>query len=201
MFHKTVFFDLGNVILFFSHEKMCDQIALVCDLSKQEVWDILFSHHLGEKYERGTVSSQDLHTFFCKRSKKQIQFDDLMEAAGNIFTPNQPIFEIITKLKKNGHDLILLSNTCEAHFIYAQKNFPILGLFDHFVLSYEVKSVKPEPAIFTYALALAKNPKENCFYIDDTEGHIMAARTIGLDAEKFNNIPELEYHLKKRAFL
>lgn len=199
--NKTVFIDLGNVILFFSHEKMCAQIADFCHIDIKDVKKALFVEGWGERYERGIVDSRGIHTHFSEITKKKLSFSGLMRAASDIFEPNVAITEIIKQLKSNQVHLVLLSNTCEAHFDFAFTHFPILHLFDSYVLSYEIGARKPEAKIFEKALIVANCPKEACFFTDDVSEHVEAARRLGIDAEVYSAIDPFVEQLTKRKFL
>ena len=39
---RTFLFDMGNVLVHFSHEKMCAQMGALCEKSAEEVRDVLF---------------------------------------------------------------------------------------------------------------------------------------------------------------
>jgi len=198
---KTVFFDLGNVLIFFSHQKMCEQIAAVYETSFASIYEILFKKGLAKEYESGFISSEELHMGLSKSLGKQGDFFALMQAASAIFTPNPAIYPLVHRLKKEAVQLILLSNTCEAHFNYAYSHFPILQLFDRYLLSYEVKLRKPAPLIFRKALSLSGSPPADCFYTDDLQENIRAARKEGIDAEIFTDADSLEKHLTVRNIL
>lgn len=198
---KTVFFDLGNVILFFSHAKMCAQIAAFCGIEEASVKESLFDKGMAELYERGTIDSRTLHGHFCSLSRSELDFAGLMRAAGDIFEPNREIVGVIEGLKAKGVRLVLLSNTCEAHFKYAYEHFPQLHHFDDFVLSYEVGALKPESKIYHHALSLAKNPVENCFYTDDIPAFIEGAKKLGLDAVQYTSTERLTDELLRRGYL
>ena len=101
-------------------------------------------------------------------------------------------------MKKQGYRLVLLSNTNAAHFDFLTPRLPILDLFDEKILSFEVGVLKPHPKIYSAAIAAAKCPPQNCFYIDDIPEYVVAARTHGIDAEVFTDVPSLQAHLKKR---
>jgi FMN phosphatase YigB (HAD superfamily) len=199
--NKTVFFDLGNVLLFFSHEKMFRQLGEVCEIDEKEVQQFLSTENLADRYERGCLDSRAMHHLFCKKTNKQLPFSKFMKAASDIFEPNIEIVPIVKKLKENNTRLIILSNTCEAHFAFAFCHYPIIHLFDHYILSYEVGSRKPESLIFAHALSRAESPIENCFYTDDVAEYIHAAKKEGLDGEVFSTAGILKKQLMERGFL
>ncbi|MCX6989560.1 MAG: HAD family phosphatase [Chlamydiae bacterium] len=198
---RTVFFDLGNVILLFCHQKMCSNLAEVCGLPLETIQTALLKSHLGDLYERGLLNDAQLHQKICEQFSIDIHPADFFQAMSDIFTLNEPIVPIIEELKKNGIELILLSNTCPAHFNYALKNYPILQLFDKYVLSYEVGARKPEPEIFLHALSLSSSEIKNCFYTDDIEEFVKSAKTLGIDAHTFTTTTKLSDALLVRDFL
>lgn len=198
---KTIFFDLGNVLLFFSREKMLKQIADLCQLEQHAMEKLLISSNYMDLYEKGLISSEQFYQYVAARARAPITFAALAHAASDIFQPNEEAYPFLEELKKRGTRLILLSNTNEVHFAFARAHYPFLQLFDHFILSYEVNSIKPEPRIYTRALQEALCPKEACFYTDDIPEFITAAREQGIDAEQYIDVKTLVNHLKARGFL
>lgn len=197
--HKTLFFDLGNVLLFFDHQKMICQLAKYCNLDISLIEEIV--RRYGTDYERGTITSDAIFKELVSLSKKTLDFSSVMEAMGNIFQPNLPVIELAMALKQKGHPLFLLSNTCEAHFRYAIKHYPFLKGFDGYVLSFEVKALKPEKKIYEKALELAGCRSEGCFYVDDIPEYVQAAKNLCIDAERYTTVEQLATHFSKRGML
>lgn len=195
---KTVFFDIGNVLVFFNQEKMFEQISLCSGIDLFDVKKLLLEHHLGEQYEIGKIDSEGIFQIFQNHSPKSLSLYELLDAASNIFTPNFELWPLVEELKKQQVRLVLLSNTNECHFNHLYSHYPVLHLFDHKVLSYEVGSAKPNALIFQKALSYADGES---FYTDDLSENILAARRLGLDGEVFTGIPSLKTHLASRGFL
>ncbi len=195
---KTIFFDLGGVLLNFSHDKMCKNIAKYCDLEDDLVQAHLFKKGLGEQYERGEIDSHTLYQHFCQLSGQNLDFSELMDAVSDIFSPKEEMEPVLKSLKKQNISLFLLSNTCEAHFNFAKKHFDFLQLFDGYILSYEAASRKPERSIYETALVLARAPKEECFYTDDVPEYVDAALSYGIDSHLFEHAEGLVRALKDR---
>jgi glucose-1-phosphatase len=196
---RTIFFDLGNVLIFFDHQKMCRQIADYSGLELDLVQSVM--HKYGDLYERGHVDSKMIYDELCRMAQKKLDFETLMRAVSDIFQPNDPVIEIALKLKSSGHRLFLLSNTCEAHFAFASSQFPFLKHFDGYVLSYEVGARKPEKKIYEKALEIAGCRNEECFYTDDVLPYIESARSFDIDAEQYTTPQELTQHLNARGIL
>lgn len=196
---RTIFFDLGNVLIFFSHQKMCEQVAAYCDLDLNFVKTMLDQY--GDPHERGHINSQTLFDECSRLSQKKLNFEMLMNSLSDIFEPNDPVISIAHELKRKGHRLFLLSNTCDAHFNFALSQFPFLKSFDGYVLSYEVGARKPEKKIYEKALEIAGCRKDECFYTDDILPYVETARSLEIDAEQYKTPHDLVDHLTSRKIL
>lgn len=196
---KTIFFDLGNVLVFFDHSKMYNQMALCTGLSQEAVQKILIDEKIGEQYEAGKINSLSIYQYILSRSPKWFHMEDLFEATSNIFTPNKSLFPIIEKLKEQGIQLILLSNTSECHWERIINTYPILDCFDDYILSFKVGALKPSKEIFLDALSKATCNVKNCFYTDDVPKFIEGAKKVGLDGEVFTGASSLKKALSSRG--
>ena len=58
---KTFLFDMGNVLVFFSHPIMCRQMAEVCGVSPPELKARVFDSALQWDFERGFLSEEEFH--------------------------------------------------------------------------------------------------------------------------------------------
>lgn len=196
---KTVFFDLGNVILFFDHQKMFQQLAHYCGLDATWIQAQVLKYL--DPFERGDIDSRHIHHMLSQESGKKLDFQGLQHAMSNIFELNEPMVALIKQLKKNQTPLFLLSNTCDAHFDFAYTHYPVLHLFDGYVLSYEVGARKPEKKIFEKALAIANCRAEDSFYTDDIPEYIESAKQMNIDAEVFTHHNRLTEHLIARGLI
>lgn len=200
-FKKTVFFDLGNVVLLFCHQRMCKQVADCSGVPLTQVEEALLKSSYADLYERGGIDNHTLHKKFCEHFSSQVTANEFYSAFSDIFTLNTEIIPLIEKLKNNNVELIVLSNTCPAHFEYALKNYPALSLFDSYILSYEVGARKPEKEIFQHALAKSSSEIKNCFYTDDIQQYVESAQNLGIKAHTFTSALSLENELRKQGFL
>ena len=194
---RTLLIDLGNVLVFFSHERMCAQIAEVCGAPLADLEQILLEQHLQRRFERGEVSEDEFRAALEAEFRRSLDPEALKRAAADIFTLNEPMVPLLDRWKRDGYRLVLLSNTCVTHYEWVRERFDVLDRFDHCVLSYQVGAVKPEAAIFQDALAAIDCPPEECFYTDDIEDYVARSRSFGLRAEVFRDVPTLTSQLEK----
>lgn len=196
---RTIFFDLGNVLIFFDLSKMWRQIADYTGLELINVQEVM--QHYTDPYERGIIDSKILHRELGKMARKELHFETLMHALSDIFQPNTATLSIAQKLKQRGHRLFLLSNTCDAHFQFISSQFEFLKFFDGYILSYEVGARKPEKKIYEKALEIAGCGNEECFYTDDILLYVETARSFRIDAEQYTTPQALTQHLNIRGML
>jgi putative hydrolase of the HAD superfamily len=193
---RTIFFDLGNVIVFFDHHRACRRLAAISGKTVAEIYHFVFESGLEDRLDRGEISADRFWNELRRFLGVTISKEDLRELWEDIFTPNTDIFPLITTLKRE-HTLFLLSNTNEIHYRYCRAKYPILNLFDDAVLSFRVGSRKPEDRIFNRALERAGIPPEKAVYIDDIQRYILKARELGIHGVHYSSVPRLKEDLKE----
>lgn len=196
---KTILFDLGNVLLDFSHERMFEQIATIFEVSTDIVQEALFGNSYIQKFDRGLVSEREVQAYLEAQFSRRCGRDRLRTAVGDIFTPNTEMIDLVQLLKHLNFRLVLLSNTCVTHIEWIRTHYPLLDLFDDLVLSYEVGACKPEAAIFAAALQTIRCAPGECFYTDDILDYVEMARHHGLQAEQFSGAQAFRQQLGIRG--
>jgi FMN phosphatase YigB (HAD superfamily) len=197
---EFLYFDLGKVLVDFSVERMCRQIAAVAGLDTAAVYEAIFTGGLEEQYEAGRVTAQEFHEQFCRRTGRRPDFDAMRDAGNDIFTLIEPMLPVVSQLAAAGYRLGILSNTCEGHWEYCLRRYRILTEnFSVHALSYRIGACKPNEAIFRAAAELAGCRPEKIFYVDDVATHVAAARAVGFDAVQYTTTAELVEELRKRA--
>ncbi len=198
---RTFLFDMGNVLVHFSHKRMCEQLGTLCNRGVTEIEAFLLDQGLQLQLERGMISEGEFHALFEESIGQRVDHDKLLHAASDIFELNSPIVPILDELKRRGHRLVLMSNTSITHFEFIQRRFDVLNRFDDFVVSYEVGAVKPEPQIYEAALKTIGCAPHKCFYTDDIKEYVDEARKYGIDGEVFDGVAELRAQLTKREIV
>ena len=197
---KFVYFDLGNVLLNFSHQRMVDQVAAVAGVSGSLVQQHLFDNDLENRYETGELNSAEFHAEFCSLIKKECDLDDFLTACGDIFWLNEPTIPVVSQLAQLNIGLGILSNTCEAHWDFAMKRFPALQqLLPVCVTSYGAKSMKPDKKIYEVAVEKAGVLPSEIFFTDDKPENVQAAQAAGFEAVLFTTATQLLRDLAKRG--
>jgi HAD superfamily hydrolase (TIGR01509 family) len=188
---KTCFFDMGNVLVHFSHQKMCRNIATLCGWSEPETTRFLMDEGRQWKLERGEITEEQFHDEFCRATGKSLNIDELRHAAADIFWLNESIVPVLHRLKEAGRRLVLLSNTSITHLNFIERNFNVLELMDDRVTSFEAGAIKPENRIYEVALSKAQCDPDECFYTDDIEAYIRKAETFGIHSRIYTTTERL----------
>lgn len=196
---RTCLFDMGNVLVFFSHARMCEQLGRLCDLPGEEMQKLLIDSGVQWDYERGRIKPPEFHAWFQAATSRTVSLEDLNRAGSDIFWLNHEIVPVLDRLKAAGMRLVVLSNTCQAHFDWVWKNYQVLQRFDAWITSCDVGAMKPEPAIYEAALREIGCRPEECFYTDDIPKYVDAGRSHGLIAEVFTDVTNLASHLKREG--
>lgn len=197
---RTCLFDMGNVLLFFSHERMCAQMGRLCGRTAGQIWEAVMDSGLQARFECG-LPEAEYHRQFEDAAGARVGFDALIEAHCDIFRPNAAIVPVVDALRAGGVRLVLLSNTDRLHFEFCRRQFDILSRFDAFVASCAVGAMKPSEAIYRAALdAIECEPRE-CFYTDDIAGYVERGRQFGLDGETYASVEKLVSDLRNRGVM
>jgi FMN phosphatase YigB (HAD superfamily) len=198
---RFIYFDLGNVLLNFSHRRACEQIGGVAGVSADRVWEVLFESGLEHRFEAGQLDGAAFYEEFCTGIGCRPDHNQLLQAGSDIFTLNAPMLPLVAQLRAAGHRMGILSNTCAPHWSYCLKrNFGPLRMANNaYALSYEIGCTKPDPRIFQAAAALAKTAPEEIFFTDDIFSHVEAAKAAGWDAVPFTTAPKLAEALRERG--
>jgi glucose-1-phosphatase len=194
---RTCFFDMGNVLVHFSHEKMCRNLSEVCGLSYEQVRKWLLEDGQQWRLERGEISERQ----FCDELEaccgRTLSLTEVCHAAADIFWLNESIVPVLQQLKDKGLRLVLLSNTSQTHLQFIEQNFDVLKLMDDRVTSFEVGALKPDEEIFRSALQKAGCAADECFYTDDIAAYIQQASRFGIHARLYTTTEKLLQELQE----
>ncbi|HBT76343.1 MAG TPA: hypothetical protein DEB39_05320 [Planctomycetaceae bacterium] len=205
---RFVFFDLGNVIVKFSIEKLLHQAAAVVGRDADMLYDVIFDTHLQHRHERGEITEDEYYDTFCDRIGVRVRKDVLLSAISDIFTFNTPMLPVMAYFAERDIPRGILSNTAPAHWNHCRATYPEIHRLipSNHVLSYEVGAMKPDRRIYETAFQTSARivpgitPSEILF-IDDLEQNIAAARDFGFDAVRYLDDARLAQSLRERGIM
>jgi len=198
--YKTIFFDIGGVLLNIYPERTVDYLADIANLTSQQIID-LFPEEEHQKYERGEISDND----FYSAVKNKLQHSNGMSSenfwkAWSMMVGERSLVADIMDQLADSLSVWLLSNTNPYH-ILREKRTEIFKNIDGAIYSYDVGYRKPELGIYKVALEKSDTIPEQALFIDDLEENVLAAKEVGIDAIHFVSFDDLVNNLKNRQIL
>jgi putative hydrolase of the HAD superfamily len=181
----TFLFDIGKVLLDFDFENSLRKL-LPTGTPEDEI-DARLDRMLERKdeFEGGHVSPEDYIPWALEILGHGIGPETFIQAWQNIFTPNQPMWQVVDKLHAKGHRLILFSNTNAIHCPWIFENYEIFSRFETGVLSFEVGAIKPEDEIYHHAIKAHDLVATETLYIDDLPANVETGRRLGFRTHQY----------------
>lgn len=195
---KIIAFDLGGVLLDFSHKTISTNLSGVTGIEESLIFDFIFKSGIEHDFDTGKITGEQFYAGLREHFTVHLSYESFKRNWNEIFRVNQGMPELLEKLKAKGYRLFLLSNTNELHFPYCQNTFGFLKIFDEFLLSYKLGIRKPSPEIFQKLKSYSNN---EIIFIDDIMDNVVAAQKEGIDAIRFTSREELEDIFRKKRII
>lgn len=196
---KTILFDLGKTLIPFDFSRGYRGMEALCGVSAADIRARLGTTDLVDRFESGLVEPHDFVRELSALIGAEVDYGGFCQAWSSIFLPEPLVPESMIEALHRNYRLLLLSNTNAIHFAMLVETYPMLRHFDDFVLSYKVRALKPDPAIYREAIALAGCRAGECFYTDDVEAYVEGARCHGIQAVQFQSLAQLEDDMRARG--
>jgi HAD superfamily hydrolase (TIGR01509 family) len=198
---KAIIFDLGRVIVPFDFQRGYARLEPLCGIPAAEIQARIRATGLVQRFESGEIEPRNFIHQYSEQLGMTIGYEDFQEIWMSIFLPETLIPEPMLEEIARTHRLVLLSNTNRLHFEGILANYPLLRHFHQFVLSYEVGAMKPAPLIYQKAIQAAGCAPGECFFTDDIEEYVEAAKKMGIDAVQFQSAAQTRDELRRRDVL
>ncbi|MDR3108737.1 MAG: HAD family phosphatase [Planctomycetaceae bacterium] len=206
---RFVYFDFGNVLVYFSVPRLLKQVRDVVDANAatiEQMSEVVFGSGLENRFETGLITEAEFLDEFQSIVGKKLPVDKLRQAVSDIFSLNQAIFPVLQSLNDANVPRGILSNTSIMHWEFCKIKYPIVHelIPSNHVLSYEAGSMKPEQGIYKTALqqvtkVMPSIQSQEILFIDDLEHNVQAAKKFGFDAVRYTDTKNLTAELKKRG--
>ena len=179
MKYKNIVFDFGNVIGKFDGHYILRQFCS-SEQDLELLFDVIFSGW-GE-LDKGTVDYNENIENVVRRVPARLEdtVRSFFRGWPEHIIPIRQTADFIRELQDRKVPIYLLSNAPTYFAVWAQR-IDTLRLFDGIVFSAPLKMAKPEPAIYQYLFQTYDLKPEECFFIDDLEKNIRAAKEAGMD--------------------
>ena len=186
-----IILDMGNVLLEWDKDKILQGVS---DTKKEYlVLDkTIFQSGLWERLDLGTMSREELVLKVVSMigSTYQKKVEEVIWNWPSYIDIYREVFPVLSELKKKGDRIFVLSNTSKVFYdLLDEQLSPLKELLDGFVLSCDIKAIKPDLAMFKEILDKYQLDPANCIFLDDIEDNTSAAEKLGIKA----------YQVKKRS--
>ncbi len=176
---SIVVFDLGKVLMDFDYAIAGRHIAARAKMPAAEVQKFLNQSPLLHRYETGLMTRQE----FFEAVRQATGFrGDIEEFGGffaDIFTEMPAMTALHAALRRQGIPTYIFSNTNDLAMEHIRRSFPFFANFDGYILSYEVRAMKPDTKIYEALEALTGNRGAEILYLDDRPENVAAGAARG----------------------
>ncbi len=186
-----IILDMGNVLLEWNKDKILQGVSdtkeeyLVLDKA-------IFQSGLWLRLDLGTMTREELVLKVVSMIGRgyQKKVEEVIWNWPSYIDIYREVFPVLSELKKKGHRIFVLSNTSKVFYDLLEEQLsPLKELLDGFVLSCDIKAIKPDLAMFKGILDKYQLDPTNCVFLDDIEDNTIAAEKLGIKA----------YQVKKRS--
>ena len=186
-----IILDMGNVLLEWNKDKILRSVVKT-EKDYMILDKAIFQSGLWERLDLGTLTREELVLKVVSMIGSIYQ-EKVQEVVWNwpsyieIYTE---VFPLLVRLKEKGHRIFVLSNTSPVFYELLEEQLsPLNEILDGFVLSCDIKAIKPDPKMFEEILHKYQLDPANCIFLDDVKDNTKMAESLGIKA----------YQIKKRS--
>jgi FMN phosphatase YigB (HAD superfamily) len=176
---KAVVFDLGKVLLDFDYGILARRMEALSDVPAQAILQVVNQTPLLHRYETGLMGDREFFEAVVAATGFRGGEVRFLEWFGDIFTEIVPMVGLHEALVGRGIPTYVFSNTNAQAIRHVRQVFPFYRKFTGEVLSYEVRSMKPDAGIYEAVERLSGFSGADLLYLDDRSENIAAGASRG----------------------
>jgi putative hydrolase of the HAD superfamily len=198
---RAVIFDFGKVL-----SALPDVDAHTALVEAAGVPDAVFEEHYWahrHAYDAGALNGETYWQSVAEGAGFVLSAEKLARLHhhdclmwGNL---NASMLDWAKALQRAGFKTAILSNMGEVNLAYMRRSFEWLADFTYLTWSCELRTAKPDPAIYQHTLERLGVNGPEAMFIDDIPANIAAARSLGIDAILFEDVLQLRKQLAARG--
>lgn len=187
-YYDGFIFDYGGVLV--QHQTAEDQrrLAEIARIPTEAFTELYWANRAG--YDKGKLTAAEYWLDLAREAGITPPDPESIERLTEADTESWMRFDSIMwewlkDLRASGKRLAMLSNMPRDLGEALRTRTERLTAFDQVTLSYEVRSVKPEPAIYEHCLDGLNTSPERTLFLDDRIENVQAAELLGIPATQF----------------
>lgn len=196
---KNVVFDFGGVLFRWRPHVLIGRVLpqrAPDEAAARALAARVFGPIWGE-FDRGAVPSDEMVVLIAQSAGLPVhEVQALVDGVPEELQPLPATVALLDKLHAHGHPLYFLSNMPEPFIHHVRHARAFFERFRSGVFSSDVKLIKPEAAIYQLADRQFGTDPAHTVFIDDMPANVMAARTHGWQAVRFENALQCEAALR-----
>jgi len=193
---QAVIFDYGGVLMRTANPAPRRELEQRFGLPPGGASDLVFGSPRWDEAQLGRIDSVEFWASVGRRLEldagELAEFRQAFWAGDRL---DEELVALIRHLRGAGHRTALLSNN-PAALRQRVEQLGIADAFDVVVVSGCEGLMKPDPTIFDRTLVRLGVPAEQAVFVDDSRGHVVAARQVGLHATRFQGLAPLRRWLR-----
>jgi putative hydrolase of the HAD superfamily len=199
---RAVILDFGEVLCHLPSAENIERLAFIFQMDPRTFLPSYLETRA--PYDRGDLLPGEYWQKFAEQAGVKITADAVEQARQldlELWSHiNDAMILWVQQIHAAGYQTAILSNMPTDMATHVRKNFAWISHFDHHIFSGEVRSVKPEPAIYQHCIhALGVQPSEALF-IDDRDVNLEQARAAGIRGIRFQSVEQLREDLQALGF-
>ena len=207
---KAVIFDIGRVIVRLDLKRALTPIAAAIrrvpdhparPLSPEETWELIRADQHWQDWQEGRISPTEWHQHLMRRLNLSLSYTEFRDTWNRVLDPETILGEDLFVRLGARCRLALLSNTDPLHVECLEQQFSFSRHFPVRIYSCSIGASKPSPQIYKAALERLGVAAKEALYVDDIQEFVDAARTLGLDAVRFETRELLEEEFRRRRLV
>ena len=194
-----IILDMGNVLLEWNKDKILRGVVKT-EKDFMILDKAIFQSGLWERLDLGTLTREELVLKVVSMIGSIYQ-EKVQEVVWNwpsyieIYTE---VFPLLVRLKEKGHRIFVLSNTSPVFYELLKNQLsPLNGILDGFVLSCDIKVIKPDRKMFEEILHKYQLDPANCVFLDDIADNTKMAESLGIRTYQVKQRSDVVDILKK----
>jgi 2-haloacid dehalogenase len=183
---KAVIFDIGNVLIEWQPERFYD--AAIGQDRRKAMFQEVDLHGMNDQIDRGASFADVVYETAEKypqwRAEIRMWHDRWIEIAAPAIDHS---VRLLRALRAKGVPVFVLTNIGVRTFEIAAARYPFLGEFDHYFISGQMQTIKPEPQIYEMVEQQCGLSPKHLLFADDRADNITAAAARGWATHAFKD--------------